>query len=108
MEGDDANDLPMQNYQYDFNCRLQTESLIDTARFKVPELDKRVQGMYDKWAEDEALWTELVIDRDGLTPKFDMKSGAWRVPTLTLTLTLTLSLIITLILIRCMACPWEY
>jgi len=77
--GDDSNDLPMQHYQYDFNCRLATESMIDSHRVRCPVLAPDIQALYSRWAADEEKWTKLVSERPGLVEVFDMNQGEWAV-----------------------------
>ena len=73
--GDDANDLPMQHYQYEFNCRLQTESLMDHEAYTCPPLDPTIAALYETWAQDEDLWSERVEKRQGLKQGWRLEEG---------------------------------
>jgi len=50
--GDDANDLPMQDYQHDFNCRLLCCASLDMGKYKTPMMDRMTQELYDLQTED--------------------------------------------------------
>jgi len=50
--GVDANDLPMQNYQHEFNCRLMCCASLNMGKFRLPEMDPTTQQLYDMQTDD--------------------------------------------------------
>jgi len=55
--GDDANDLPMQEYQNDFNCRLMFCGNLNMGKYKTPGMDPVTQELYD--IQEENAWDNL-------------------------------------------------
>jgi len=55
--GDDPNDLPMELYQYEFNCRLACCTSLNVGRFKTPKLDPATEQIYDM--QEENVWEEI-------------------------------------------------
>lgn len=55
--GDDPNDLPMELYQYEFNCRLACCTSLNVGRFKTPKLDPSTEQIYD--LQKENVWNDI-------------------------------------------------
>lgn len=66
--GDDATDLPMQHYQYQFNCRLMLECMIDSKKFKGPGLNAEFEELYQDKSEtfdNPPLHFDMVSEENG-------------------------------------------
>ena len=48
--GDDLNDLPLENYQQEFNQCLIQISFMDSKRYSVPKLENNIKNLYEQVA----------------------------------------------------------